>query len=256
MTIVTITSDWNRGDYYLATLKGSLLSVREDLRIVEITNSITCYDVLQEVFVLRNSYASFPKGTIHLMCVMSEPAAGFPMVIVFADGHYFIGLNDGRFSLLFSEPPSIAFEIERDHTGSSFSSPGLFAKGVRIITANTFQTETKAVEILKEITTEVVTGDDQIIGKVVYIDSFGNAITDISKIVFDRLHKGRDFTIFIQGPRARIERISQSYSQHSPGELLALFNSVGMLELAVNQGNITALEGLGVSSEIRIKFYN
>ena len=99
MTIVTITSDWNREDYYLAALKGALLSVRGDLMIVDITNSIPCYDVLQEVFVLKNSYEAFPKGSIHLMCVMSEPAPGSPMVIVFAGGHYFIGVNDGRFSL-------------------------------------------------------------------------------------------------------------------------------------------------------------
>ncbi len=255
MTIVTITSDWNRGDYYLGILKGRLLSVKKEIEIVEITNSIPCFDVLQEVFVLRNSYQAFPKGSIHLMCVMSEPSADIPMIVVFADDHYFIGVNDGRFSLMFKDLPAIAFEIEREEI-SSFSAPVLFAKGVEIVTENSFQTRTRATSIVKEIMTEVVSGENQIIGKVIYLDSFGNAITDIDRKLFDKLHRGRDFTIFIHGPRSRIEKISQSYNQNSPGELLALFNSLGLLEIAVNQGNISTLEGLGVSSEIRIKFYN
>jgi S-adenosylmethionine hydrolase len=255
MTIVTITSDWCKGDYYLAVLKGKLLSVSDQIEIVEITNSIPAYDVLQEVFILKNSYNAFPQGSVHLMGVMSEPLHSSPMVIVFADGHYFIGINDGRFSLMFRDVPAIAFAIEKEDSNSVFSAPSLFAKGVGIVMENSFQAGTTAVEIKREIMTELVAREDMIIGKVLYIDSFGNAITNIDRKTFDRMHKGRDFTIFVQGPRSRIETISQSYSQHNPGEVLALFNSLDLLELAVNQGNISILEGLGVSSEIRIKFY-
>lgn len=74
--------------------------------------------------------------------------------------------------------------------------------------------------------------------------------------MFDRLQRGRSFTIFVQGPYTKVTTISHSYSQHLPGEILALFNSLGLLEIAVNQGNIATLENLGTASEIRIKFNN
>jgi len=256
MTIVTITSDWNKGDYYLGALKGKLISTSKEIELVEITNSIPSYDVLQEIFILKNSYGYFPKGTIHLLCVMSEPSADSPMVIVYADNQYFIGVNDGRFSLLFESLPSIAFAIEFEENFSNFSALDLFVKGVEAVLNNDFQANTFAVNIKREIATKVVYNEDSVTGRVVYTDSFGNAITNIEKVLFDKLQKGRDFTIFVQGPYTKIKSISHSYSQHSPGEILAVFNSLGLLEIAVNQGNIATLENLSTASEIRIKFNN
>lgn len=256
MTIVTITSDWSKGDYYLGALKGKLISASENIELVEITNSIPPFDVLQEIFILKNCYRYYPKGTIHLLGVMSEPAPDSPMVVVYADGHYFIGINDGRFSLLFETLPSIAFAIEQEEVHSNFAALDLFVRGVKSLIDNSFQTNTVATEIKREITPKIVYNENSITGRVVYIDSYGNAITNIEKDLFDKLHKGRDFTIFVQGPYTKINTISHSYAQHFQGEILAIFNSLGLLELAVNQGNIATLENLSVASEIRIKFNN
>ncbi|MEN6618936.1 MAG: SAM-dependent chlorinase/fluorinase [Rikenellaceae bacterium] len=256
MTIVTITSDWNKGDYYLGALKGKLISMSKDIQLVEIANSIPAFDVLQEIFILKNSYNYFPKGSIHLLGVMSEPSPGVPMVVVFADNHYFIGVNDGRFSLLFDSLPAIAFAIEQDKYFSNFSALDLFVRGVESVIDNSFELNTFATNIKKEITTKVVYNEDSVTGRVVYIDSFGNAVTNIERKIFNKLHRGRDFTIFVQGPYTKINTISHSYSQHLPGEILALFNSLGLLEIAVNQGNIAMLENLNTASEIRIKFNN
>lgn len=256
MTIVTITSDWSKGDYYLGALKGKLISTSKEIELIEITNSIPSFDVLQEIFILKNCYNYFPKGTIHLLGVMSEPSPDSPMVVVYADNHYFVGVNDGRFSLLFDSLPSIAFAIECDDNYSSFSALDLFVRGIESVINNSFQVNTFATNIKKEIAAKVVYNEDSVIGRVVYIDSFGNAVTNIEKGLFDKLHKGRDFTIFVQGPYTKINRISHSYSQHTQGEILALFNSLGLLEIAVNQGNIATLENLSTASEIRIKFNN
>ncbi len=256
MTLVTITSDWKNGDYYLGALKGSLLSLSSDICVVDITNSIPSFEVLQEIFILRSTYRHFPQNTIHLMCVMSEPALGTNIVIVFGDGHYFIGVNDGRFSLLFDIPPAVCFEIlkGRDIPFTSFTSLELFKEAVDIICTNSFETRTKICAINRESSPGVVHNDNNITGRVLYIDSFGNAITNIEKRVFDSIHKGRDFTIFVQGPYTKINKISRGYNDSSPGEIIALFNSVGLLEIAVNQGNIALLENLNPSSEIRIRF--
>ena len=98
MTIVTLTSDWNKNDYYLGALRGRLASVSSKINLLEITNSIPSFDVLQETFILKSTYTHFPHNSIHLMGVMSEPLPHSQMVIVYTNNHYFIGINDGRFS--------------------------------------------------------------------------------------------------------------------------------------------------------------
>lgn len=258
MTIVTITSDWKNSDYYMGALRGSLISLSSGLNVVEVTNSIPAFDVLQEIFILRSVFRHFPDGSIHLLGVMSEPAPPTPMVIVYGEGHYFIGVNDGRFSLLFDNPPAVCFEILKagEITFSSFISLELFREAVDIILTNSFERRTKICNLKRESSPGVVHNPNLIVGRIVYSDSLGNAITNIEKRLFDTIHKGRDFTIFVQGPYTKINRISRGYNDSAPGELIALFNSLGFLELAVNQGNITALENLNPSSEIRIKFAN
>ena len=256
MAIVTITSDWNKGDYYLGALKGALFSLSSNLRVVDITNSVPSFEVLQEIFILKSTFLNFPQNSIHLMCVMSEPTQESPMVIVFHQEHYFIGLNDGRFSLLFENPPHICFEINtlQAVAGSTFKALSYFIQGVSVILNNTFEEKTKAAEIKREYAAGVVYNSNSITGRVVYCDSFGNAVTNIERSLFNRVREGRDFTIYIQGPYSKVEKISASYSNSRPGEVIALFNSLGLLELAVNQGNITQIENLGTTSEIRIKF--
>jgi len=256
MTIITITSDWNKGDYYTGALKGMLLSLPGEIQVTEISNSIPSFDVLQEVFILKNSFRFFPKGSIHLMGVMSEPSVDSPMVVVFAEGHYFIGVNDGRFSLMFDPLPAIAFAIQEDEVQSAFSALRLFARGVESIIKNTFSENTIATDVKVESSPQIVYNDDSITGRVVYIDSFGNAVTNIEKGLFDRVHRARNYTIYIQGPYSKIKRISAGYSSHYPGEIFALFNSLGLLEIAVCQGNISVLESITTTTEIKIRFDN
>ncbi|MDO9680909.1 MAG: SAM-dependent chlorinase/fluorinase [Bacteroidales bacterium] len=255
MTTVTITSDWKNGDYYLGALKGALLCLSSDLRVVDITNSIPNFDVLQEIFILKGTFRHFPKSSIHIMGVMSEPRPGVPMVILYGEGHYFVGLNDGRFSLLFNTVPPICFEILKGRESSgTFSSLELFREAVDIIITNTFEKRTIACDTVKETVTGVVSTADTITGRVLYCDSFGNAVTNIEKAIFDSTRKGRGFTVFVQGPYMKITKIVRGYWDSRPGEVIALFNSLGLLEIAVNQGDVTKLENLTPSSEIRIKF--
>jgi len=256
MAIITITSDWKDGGYYLGALKGAILSISSDIGIVEITNSIPSFDILQEAFVLKSCFRYFPKDSIHLMCVMSEPSYDAPMVILYAENHYFIGVNDGRFSHLFDNMPIICFEISREKSRfeSTFSSLDMFRNGVDIILNNNFEERTIASELKREVIAGVVSNDDGIVGKILYIDPFGNAITNIEKSLFESIQKGRSYTIYARGPYNKIHRLSKGYRDSAPGAVIAMFNSLGLLELAVNQGNMSELEGLLPSSEVRIKF--
>lgn len=256
MTIVTLTSDWNKSDYYLGALRGRLASVSSKINLLEIANSIPSFDVLQETFILKSAYTHFPSNSIHLMGVMSEPTPDSPMVIVYANSHYFIGINDGRFSQLFENPPSIAFAISLDEPFSPFSAPSLFASGVKTILENSFEANTTACNLKRESLARVVYDENTIVGKVLYIDSFGNAISNIEKNTFDRVHRARAFIIYVQGPHIKITNISRGYYLGNPGGIIALFNSLGLLEIAVFMDSLAKLESIVPGSEIRIKFEN
>lgn len=274
MPMITITSDWNKNDYYLPALKGRLLSYfaackkkeglfsGEDFFITDISNNVTSFNVYEACFILRHASGCFPKGTIHLLAVNSEPLDDQKMAIVYANGYYFVSVNDGRFSLLLNNrEPEAAFALEAPEKGSSFSALDLFCRAVEIIMEH-------KMDILHPCTLQnaaaecPVIMEDRIIGRVVYIDSYGNAITNISKEQFSkglismRAAEGMEhgFTIFIQGPYLKINKIYSGYNDVATGMDVAFFNSLGLLEIAINKGNFAAVEGIDTTAEVLIKF--
>lgn len=254
MTIVTITSDWSFDDYYTGVLKGALLSVSQEVNVVEISKNIPSHDVLKEAFVLSSAYKYFPLGTIHLMCVASEPAPNSKMIIAYYDGHYFVGINDGRFSHIFENIPVMGFEIILEDKFSTFQSYRYFATAIDIILNNKFEESTRPCDIKQEIVRRVVYDMNSITGRVVWCDSFGNAITNIERSLFDKLRAGREFTIYAGGPYIKINEICRWYNDYPAGSIIALFNSQGLLELALVSGNLSKIDNIDTSTEVRIKF--
>ena len=95
---------------------------------------------------------------------------------------------------------------------------------------------------------------DQIDGQVIFIDSYRNAITNIPKTEFARIGTNRTFEITIKSNRYKIYGISNTYLESDPGELLAIFNTAGLLEIAIVQGNAAELLGLEPGTPIKIRF--
>ena len=255
MPIVTITSDWSLHDYYAGSLKGAIYACCQDVEIVEISHHIRSFDVMQCTFVLRHAFSHFPQGSIHLLAVQSEPEPLVPMVIVPAQGHYFVGLNDGRFSLLLDQPPDTAFALPIPAEPHTFAALKLFTKAVSMIVENRIEELAKPCPLVTEAAGRAVYDSSEIIGRVVYIDSYGNAITNIRRTLFLKLSKGRSFEIFVRGPYAKLNRIAGTYDEAVVGEMIALFNTTGNLEIALNKANLAQIESIDTHSEIRVKFY-
>jgi S-adenosylmethionine hydrolase len=259
MAVVTIISDWNRNDYYLAALKGRILSQCPETTIVDITHQVTSFNSAQAAFILRNCYRNYPEGTIHLICVNTESSPEKPHVVILASKQYFIGCDNGFFGLLLNEDPEEIMVLKKnpDHP-DGFAELYVFADCacsiIRKKKWNELGTASRAVS--KQIPMLPTIDESTINGSVVYIDSYRNAITNISRDLFDRIRKGRPFDLFIQSNYYKINRLNKNYYDSSTGELLALFNSLGLLEIAINSGNAADLLSLGINSVIRIKFYD
>ncbi|MDR2584885.1 MAG: SAM-dependent chlorinase/fluorinase [Prevotellaceae bacterium] len=255
MPIVTITSDWSQHDYYAGSLKGAILARCQGVEIVDLSHQIRSFDVVQSIFIVRHSFGHFPSGTIHLLAVQSEPTPLTPMVIVQAQEQYFVGINDGRFSLLFDETPETVLALPNPTETQTFAAMKLFPQAVAMIVENRIEAESIPSLLVTETASKAAYDSSEIIGRVVYVDSYGNAITNIPQTLFNRVSQGRPFEVFVRGPSAKLNQIAAFYDQVATGEMVAIFNTIGFLEIALNKANLSLIENIDTHSEIRIRFY-
>lgn len=258
MPTITLTSDWNFEDYYAGAVKGRILSLVQDATVVDISHRVASYNFAQAAFIVQQTYPHFPEGTIHIIAVGTDYSESTPHVIVKANGHYFIGTDNGLFSLLFEES-----EIEtcvsvhlKPEAIDSFQCLNVFAPLAAAIAHNTPITDlgkerdgfTRSTPILP------IVEDNFISGHFIYIDSYHNALSNITIEQFEEARRGRDFVIHVQTRQNAINEISKDYSGKENGDLIALFNSVGLLEIAIIKGYAAELLSLSVNSTLRIRF--
>jgi len=261
MGVITICSDWNGRDYYLGALKGRLLSLCEGAQIVDLSQGIESYNISQAAFLVKNAYHYFPEGSIHIITVNSESGPDNPHVVVKHKGHYFIGTDNGIFNLMFSDKPDAIYQIENVETEDNllnFPELAVFAPAAAHIykRADLSQLGKQLQTLYNMVPIRAVIQKETITGKVIYIDSHFNATVNISKDLFYSTLEGRDFEILVQSNQHLITKISKRYSDVPEGDILALFNSAGMLEIAMNKGSLSELLQVDTNSDIRIKFHD
>ena len=259
MPIITLTTDWNQRDYYVGAVKGSILNLCPDATIVDISHTIQAFNIAQAAFVLRNAFPSFPPDTIHLIGVQSTMDRNGAHLLIKAQNQIFIGNDNGIFGALLNEDPEFIYRLRDNsktngwHTFPEISS--FVVAACDLMRGKKPEEIGEKYENYKKHTPWRPTIDESVInGGIVYIDSYRNAITNISEDLFRRIGKGRAFEIFVQSNHYRINRINKTYQETTPGELLALFNSAGLLEVAISNGNAADLLNLDTNSRIRIKF--
>lgn len=255
--VITLLSDF--GDVYPASMKGVILGINSDVNIVDITHSIPRHDIRAGAFILMTTAKYFPSGTVHIAVV--DPGVGtkrreIAIKAVSHNGeiHYFIGPDNG---LLIPAAKSIGtievYEISntnlfQKNISCTFHGRDIFApvgahisKGSRIEDAGGQIFDYKELDFGKG---KKVNGS--IHGRVIYIDSFGNIITNISWESVD-FRSGDELWI---GKRRVI--FGSSYGFFKEGDPLVLVGSHGFLELAVNMGNAAKMFGRKQGDEIII----
>lgn len=257
MPIVTLTTDWASGDYYIAQLKGAILQANPNVTIVDITHHIQTYNGIQAAFILRNACTTYPSGTIHLLGVNSEPSAKNKMIAVQASDQFFVGVNDGVFSLVLDDKPQHVIELPEVKTMAGFRALPLFAYAVQELSVGKSITSLgKPCDFRQDVRTNANYDEKSISGIVAYVDVFGNAISNITHELFAKVGRGRAFEITVQNKYNVISQISNYYDDVPVGSLVAIFNSFDLLEIALYQDNLAQLESLDTRSSIRIEFFD
>ncbi|MEZ4859518.1 MAG: SAM-dependent chlorinase/fluorinase [Flavobacteriaceae bacterium] len=252
MPIVTLTTDFGEKDHYVGAVKGAIYSELESLRIVDISHSISPFHITEAAYIIQNAYRSFPKGTIHIVGIDSELNPENKHIAVALDGHFFVCANNGIISLLASEiKPEKIVEINiHDRIESNFPVLDVFVKvACHIARGGTLEVIGKTIDELKElkgIRPVINNENNQILGTVIYIDNYGNVVTNITKKWFEKIGKGRAFKISAR--RATFSVIYTHYSdainfdlppdrREEDGKKLAVWNSSNYLELAIYKSN-------------------
>ena len=260
MAIITLTTDLGTNDSYLASVKGSIYNQINDARIVDITNDITAFNIPQAAFVLRNCYKDFPLGSIHIVSVDDELNIENEHLAVKANGHYFIGSDNGFFSLLLTEMKAekiIQLNIAQESNCLTFATKNVFAPAAcHLARGGTMEMIGTLIDnyCVHRTDLKAVKEKNLIKGVIIYNDNYGNAITNIDKTMFLDIQRGREFIIYYGREDEKITTISKKYNDVPSGDKLAIFGENEQLQIAMNKGTANTLLGLKLHEIIRIEF--
>lgn len=257
MAIITLTTDLGSKDFYQAALKGSILSLLPTVNIVDISHDIPAFNIPQAAFVLKNSFHYFPKATVHLIGIDSVFNADTRYLALKYQDHFFVGSDNGIFSLLFDAPPDemVELNIMQDLKFLHFPLSDILTKAAVHLAKGGALTDIgiPAGNLEEKMMLHPVIEKDILRGSVIYIDSFQNVITNITKDLFTRLQENRNFRLFFKRNES-ISQLSWHYNEVPEGEKLCMFGISNHLEIAINKGNASGLLGLHIGDIVRIEF--
>lgn len=236
--IITLTSDLGLKDYYVSVVKAAILNQLSDAVIIDISHLVPAFNIQQAAYIIKNAYSHFPAGSIHVIGVNTQSSPEHPHIAVKMGDHYFVGTDNGLFSLVFDRQPDLIVELDirPDPDNWSFPMRDVFIKAAcHIARGGTLEVIGKKKESFYERTMfRPVIDTDVMRGAVIYVDSYGNIITNINAQMFKDFRREKTFVIHLG--RNEIDTISTSYENVEKGEILAMFNSAGFLEIAMNGG--------------------
>ncbi len=254
MAVITLLTDFGDKDYYVGLFKGDLYTSSPSAKIVDISHAIPPYDIVTAAFFLKNVYAHFPVGTIHIARVYEQGLGKQKIIAAKYQNHYFIAPDNGLLTMVFDDKPDLIVEVDMKQAKLN-TLEDYYCRVVKEITFNhniggIGVATSKYVE--KKALMPVIQ-EDKIIGNVIHIDNFGNVITNIRKEEVRRFSGDKQIRINYRKTDF-IDHIVENYTDVPQSYGLARFNASGYLELCINCGNAAGLFGLAKGDQIQILF--
>ncbi len=244
--IITLTTDFGLSGHYVGAMKGVMLSINKDVHPVDITHCIESHDIRAASFVIGNSYRYFPKNTVHLVVVDPGVGSSRRPVALFADGHFFVGPDNGVFSSVIRCCEDLsAREIKNsdylpEEISSTFHGRDIFSPVAAHLSLGVSLSDVgpqiRDPQVLPREGYSV--SGAEIRGSIIYTDKFGNLITSIPT---EAVRDGARAVITVGDKQ--ITGISESYCSVKPGEIAAVGGSGGYVEVSVNRGRACDIFG-------------
>lgn len=252
MPLLTLTSDIGQQDFLVGAIKGRLLQGKADFNFVDITHQLSPFNYPQAAYVCRNALRNFPEGSFHLVLVNLFDEKPEHLLLAEHNGQFIGCADNGLLTMILEETPQkiVALPLDKGEQKNTLYCISVFAAAFNELLQG------KKIEEIGDASVSIrvknplrpMLGNNWIEGQIIFIDNFENVIVNISKEEFEEQRKGRSFKIVFKRDEV-IDKISETYADVSEGEKLALFNSAGYLEIAINKGNAAGLFGLQGFSE-------
>lgn len=263
--IITLITDFGERDYFVGSVKGVILGISPDARIVDISHHVAPQDLEEGAFILKASYRYFPPRTIHMVIVDPGVGSARKPIVLTNDRGRFVAPNNGVLThILDEEPMSRAVHVTASHyflesPGATFHGRDVFAPIAAWLSTGIPAENMGPVEEELErfpIRRPVFGGDGGVTGEVVYVDRFGNLITNITTKEIDRLTGSGDHRsgLRVQCGAADLGSPVGFYSEASPGKPSALINSSGFLEIFVYLENAQRFLDAGKGYPVTVRW--
>jgi hypothetical protein len=250
--IVTLTTDFGASEY-VGAMKGVILSIAPEARVVDITHGIRSFDVRHAAYVVKSVCPYFPSGSIHVVVV--DPGVGTARrgVAIETRDYYYVGPDNGVFT--FVRNIKRVVELKLEAKSKTFHGRDIFAPvAARLANGEDITSFGEEVEdIVRLPIAEARISKGFVTGEVLCVDVFGNVITNIPQSLLTKanINYGDRIRVKLEGRELEMPFL-ESYGFASPGELLALVGSEGYLEIAVNQGRASERLSLKGGEKVEI----
>jgi S-adenosylmethionine hydrolase len=257
-SVITLLTDFGTKDYYVASMKGTILNINPQCTLVDITHHVSPHDITEGAFILANAYSSFPKGTIHLSVV--DPGVGSPRapILLVTTNYFFIGPDNGLFTLALKKEKvrkGIVLTNPKyflSHRSTTFHGRDLFAPvaahlsmGIKPEVFGPILDSWVEIEFEKP----GIRGR-ALIGKILHIDAFGNLISNIDDQKLFNHVRGDSFVIRVG--KKSVQGLKKAYWEGKKNEPIALIGSGGFLEVSIREGNAQKVLKVGKGDKIEI----
>lgn len=247
MAIVTLTSDIGHQDYLVGAIKGQLLQVNPEFQLIDISHSLSPFNMPQAAYIARNSIRNFPPFSFHLLLVNMFENKPEHLLLAYHKEQYLLSADNGLLTMTLEEKPElvIGLPLEKTSIRNTLYCLQVMGRAIHsIVEGEPLQSiGIPDIPMVEKNPIRPLLGENWIEGQILFIDNFENIIVNITQEQFETQRRGRSFRITFKRDE-EIASISETYADVAEGEKLALFNSAGYLEIAINKGNAAGLFGL------------
>lgn len=259
MTAISLITDFGLKDNFVGVMKAVILGINPQARIVDICHGVAPQNILEAAFLLKTSFGYFPKGTLHLVVVDPKVGSERKKIIVKTKDYFFVAPDNGvLWPALKDEKPQAIIEITNQKyflkpASNTFHGRDIFAPVAAYLSKrepiNKFGKKINSINNLE--LPKIKTSCGSLTGQVIYIDRFGNLVSNIDKEMLHNFINGARFEICIKNKT--IKKISDSYCESAEFKPAALIDSFNYLEIAVNCGSAKEYFGADEGDKVTIK---
>jgi S-adenosylmethionine hydrolase len=255
--VITLTTDFGYQDPFIGIMKGVIAAINPQVQVIDLSHGVPAQDVMAGALILQHSIPYFAAGTIHVVVVDPGVGAARKPILIAHAGSYFIGPDNGVLSLaLERNPPERIVELTNGnfhlkHVSKTFHGRDIFAPVAAHLSLGVSPTDFgNPLDTLVNLSVPPIVRDEtRLEGEIIYADSFGNLFTNIREHDLTGLARERLQVELVGMP---IGKLGATYAGVGAGEFACLINSWGLLEIAINRGNVMQRTGAKIGDKVTV----